>query len=101
MEFLDYLENECKGYENRKSGNDLGIIFGVSYKTISRYALELKHKGYPILNRNGYFFATKEDKEVLSKIDRNLTIKYQDMNMEKKILDNLLKQKEELFKGEY
>ena len=94
---LEYLQNNCRGYENRKSGKDLEFALDYNYKDISDAILTLNYSGEPVFNLSGgYFYLGKEnnnvsDLDALLELTKHNNEKYQKLNQRKATLENTLK----------
>jgi hypothetical protein len=94
---LEYLQNNCRGYDNRKSGKDLEFALDYNYKDISDAILTLNYSGEPVFNLSGgYFYLGKEnntarDLQALLELTKHNNEKYQKLNQRKATLENTLK----------
>jgi biotin operon repressor len=94
---LEYLQSNCRGYDNRSSGKDLEFALDYSYKEISDAIVTLNLSGEPVFNLDhGYFYLGKEnntarDLQALLELTKHNNEKYQKLNQRKATLDNALK----------
>ena len=94
---LEYLQKNCRGYENRMSGNELEFKLDYNYKRISDSVIVLNLSGEPVFNLNdGYFYLGKENNTVedltaLLQLNKLNNKKYEKLNLKKATIQNALR----------
>lgn len=85
---LEFMQENCVGYERRLTGREIEAQTGINYKVISN--IVLKNLELNILNYNGYFIPTFEDLKVLNNKMKNLKSDYYDINARVSQLERII-----------